>query len=101
MKNKQGITIYEIKTKLKARCPLGDQNYEAKVKIKVLRPAVYPDFLELDAKLHNLPKDMIVEEMAEAVHETVKESFGEALTNVSISVGQSKHFPVTVRKKDF
>lgn len=102
MNNTQDINRIMLMKELRGYCPLGEQEYMASVSVEIRPLDSVPDFLDLDAELSSL-KDasMIIEELTAEVYCICKRAFGNAPIKVSISVPQSKHFPVIVEKGDF
>lgn len=82
---------------LSAYCPLGRQNYTASIECGIKCGDTIPDYLDLDSNIDGLDGDMLtVEALARCVHDMTKSAFGGSPVHTVVSVGQSKHFPVTV-----
>lgn len=97
MRNEHGVSKVTFVKKVRAYCPLGRQEYEANIECIVKCGDTIPDYLELDAAIDGINGDMLtVEALARSVHDMTMKAFGGAQVDTVVSVGQSKHFPVTV-----
>lgn len=97
MKNEHNVSKVTFAKNVCAYCPLGRQKYNALIQCNVECGDTIPDYLDLDASIDALDGDMLtVEALARRVHDMTKSAFGGSPVHTVVSVGQSKHFPVTV-----
>lgn len=101
MRNEHCVSKATFVKKVRAYCPIGRQEYEANIECSVKCGDTIPDYLQLDAAIEGIDGDMLtVEALARRVHDMTMKAFGGAPVDTVVSVGQSKHFPVTVEVRD-
>lgn len=98
IENKEKVNSIEFVRSIQPYCPLGNDYYNAEIRVYLVPDKYYPDYCEADEAIKALSgKEYTIEQLAAEVFEIIQGFEPQSLT-VEVEALSNTHFPVIVTK---
>lgn len=99
-KNTQGITDISYEVNVRPFCPLGNDYYDANVKVILSPGGTIMDYCDETKFMDSFnSKSVIIEDLLKEVYEHVMEEYEPTFARVEVTAKSAVHLPVVVGKE--
>lgn len=99
IKNSQGISLITFSANVRCFCPMGNDYYTNQFDVSFVPDEFIPDYCDIDEFLDGMnDAQLIIEDAVNSVFEYMKNTYFPIHLEVSSTVTDAVHLPVTVTK---